>query len=1280
MQSSLFRNKRLVVALIIAIFIAAVFWSQSRIPALNEKAQMGLRTNFSSIAFDILLPVLPDQPTVERVARSTINWLYTNWKGMSFGLLFAAIALTILGLVKHRSFKRAWMNTLSGMFVGAPLGVCVNCATPIAQGMYAAGARLETALATLISSPSLNVIVLSMSFTLLPWEIAAANVVAVLWLLALLPVLVRTSSAPPLSAARASGDYATSSMLKPPPSSPPAGPESYADAIAVVSRQYAKSLFYIVKLAVPLMLLAGILGAIVIELAPFSRLTDIEPTIVVLVVTAVIATFLPVPMAFNVIVVMALLASGMEPALGAVLLFTLSVYSIYPATIIAKFISPKLSVALATAVILLGTALGLASKSYFNYQQVENQKVIEQGLIVARDKVYRSIATVCESVPQHLQTACVANQLRTTRNVIPHQDLCRAAPEYIPMQGCHEFVALLESEEFSLAKSSSEVCDELPVPGLRRQCFRFYALQMALRHHDIGQCDQLNADEVIKACRVQYLNESLLFNPDASVCKGLSDHEYFVCDVNARIYRIADTLNISSCDDVTPDARTHCRWVTASNMVGRNNDTSGCLHLQSAELRLRCQEQVVAWQATRDQSFEACEVLQSEGLSDTCILKVAGRKIATILADYSLGQPVGQFGDFHSSVESGPQGASTDTGSPSLQWHPVLETSDLEISYTDYQERPSANIGGKAFKKIAAADVGISKSWDFRIVDFFEPFIIGKGIASGDINNDLWPDIVLASEHGALFYKNVGGRFEMINVDQGDLKKESLFLVALVDVDNDGNQDLFASAYGGQNYLLLNLNNRFEESSLVRLESEQRLSLSAGFGDIDNDNDLDIVLGNWSSGVEKLFSAEESANQLLLRDGDSYRVEPINDVKGETNSVLIADANGDGVTDLLFGNDRIVPDIYYFGTEEHQLSSVTRDRDVIPQTPMFTMSIDSADFNNDLRPDLFSTDMTFARSSGVMYCDAVEKGEERSRCLEVLAAYDAFSTGGAISCKDMATQRDTSECYVAHSIKAAKSLKDPSYCENVPADSTALHSLCIHVSAPIPAEQQYNQDDFLPQVQRNMLLLNNGTSFGDNTLAFGVESSFWSWNAKAADLDNDGWQDIYVGNGFHFGDSFYEVQPNVLFRNIEGKAFEESAADWGLDDTINTPSYTYIDFDLDGDIDIVATGVLAAPRVFVNQQTKNNSITFSLRDDTTNTFAIGAKVMIAYGDSQQQKEIKLSGGFMSFDNPVAHFGIASFDSIDRMTVTWPDGQVTEYSDTLPANRYYRIRRKAPGDQ
>jgi len=196
----------------------------------------------------------------------------------------------------------------------------------------------------------------------------------------------------------------------------------------------------------------------------------------------------------------------------------------------------------------------------------------------------------------------------------------------------------------------------------------------------------------------------------------------------------------------------------------------------------------------------------------------------------------------------------------------------------------------------------------------------------------------------------------------------------------------------------------------------------------------------------------------------------------------------------------------------------------------------------------------------------------------------------------------------------------------------------------------------------------------------GVTSSFWSWNAKAADLDNDGWQDIYVGNGFHFGDSFYEVQPNVMFRNIEGSGFEEIAAEWGLDDTINTPSYTYIDFDLDGDLDIIATGVLAPPRIFINQQHKNNSVSFWLRDDAGNAAAIGAVVTITYGTDHQRKEIKLSGGFMSFDNPVVHFGLASAAAIDSVSIAWPDGVTTEHVGKLPANRFYQVHRIASATQ
>jgi len=85
-----------------------------------------------------------------------------------------------------------------------------------------------------------------------------------------------------------------------------------------------------------------------------------------------------------------------------------------------------------------------------------------------------------------------------------------------------------------------------------------------------------------------------------------------------------------------------------------------------------------------------------------------------------------------------------------------------------------------------------------------------------------------------------------------------------------------------------------------------------------------------------------------------------------------------------------------------------------------------------------------------------------------------------------------------------------------------------------------------------------------------------------------------------------------------------------------------------------------------------------LEQASGNSAAIGAKITIHYGESEnlrQRKEIKLSGGFMSFDNTAVHFGIGRHESIESFSVTWPDGRTTEYAMALPANHFYRVRRK-----
>jgi len=85
-----------------------------------------------------------------------------------------------------------------------------------------------------------------------------------------------------------------------------------------------------------------------------------------------------------------------------------------------------------------------------------------------------------------------------------------------------------------------------------------------------------------------------------------------------------------------------------------------------------------------------------------------------------------------------------------------------------------------------------------------------------------------------------------------------------------------------------------------------------------------------------------------------------------------------------------------------------------------------------------------------------------------------------------------------------------------------------------------------------------------------------------------------------------------------------------------------------------------------------------LQDSRGNTSAIGARVEIRYAGPEarrQRQEVTLSGGFMSFDNPVAHFGLGPHEAIDELTVHWPDGEITQFDTEMPANGFYRVRRR-----
>ncbi|HJL46329.1 MAG TPA: VCBS repeat-containing protein, partial [Polyangiaceae bacterium LLY-WYZ-15_(1-7)] len=368
------RDARLAWAVLLVLGLAALFWGWSRGPALNEKATMAGEVSLDAIGFDQVVAVHEDDPFLRKVGAVAVNWAATNRVGMTFGVLFGAALMTLLALIDLRRLRGRSLGAgvgagLVGMASGAPLGVCVNCAAPIAQGLAAGGSRLETTLAAMMASPTLNVVALLLLFTLFPFHVAAVKLgLTLVLLLAVLPALARTVLA-------GERDRSLTHALP----SREAGPQPPAwsgggalDGARWVAHAFLKNGWFVAKTTVPLMLAAGLFGALVVVLLPLDRLpeivaaTSLSEALLWSLALALLGAALPVPITFDVIVCAVLYAAGLPLRFVAVLLFTLGVYSVYSGLVIGRGISKRTALVLFAAVAALGVVAGDVTQAWAN--------------------------------------------------------------------------------------------------------------------------------------------------------------------------------------------------------------------------------------------------------------------------------------------------------------------------------------------------------------------------------------------------------------------------------------------------------------------------------------------------------------------------------------------------------------------------------------------------------------------------------------------------------------------------------------------------------------------------------------------------------------------------------------------------------------------------------------------------------------------------------------------------------------------------------------------------
>lgn len=113
------------------------------------------------------------------------------------------------------------------------------------------------------------------------------------------------------------------------------------------------------------------------------------------------------------------------------------------------------------------------------------------------------------------------------------------------------------------------------------------------------------------------------------------------------------------------------------------------------------------------------------------------------------------------------------------------------------------------------------------------------------------------------------------------------------------------------------------------------------------------------------------------------------------------------------------------------------------------------------------------------------------------------------------------------------------------------------------------------QVSCRLYINKGNNSFDDITEKAGIATNVWCTGVSIADINNDGYDDIYV---CVFGKDLKTRSKNLLFINQHNLTFKESADEYGLSDTSYSTQAAFVDYDKDGDLDMYLANYLLTER------------------------------------------------------------------------------------------------------
>ena len=226
-----------------------------------------------------------------------------------------------------------------------------------------------------------------------------------------------------------------------------------------------------------------------------------------------------------------------------------------------------------------------------------------------------------------------------------------------------------------------------------------------------------------------------------------------------------------------------------------------------------------------------------------------------------------------------------------------------------------------------------------------------------------------------------------------------------------------------------------------------------------------------------------------------------------------------------------------------------------------------------------------------------------------------------------------------------------------------------------------------PLLYRNLLIDSGELSFEEVSREVGITRPALPMGANFADIDNDGWLDVYLGTG---EPDLASLMPNQLYRNLGGE-FEEATFRVGLGHLQKGHGVAFGDIDNDGDVDLLHQlggfypSDVYGNALFENPGNDHTWITLRFAGTRSNRFGVGARVRLTLARSDDQDNpdgssaparrvlhrVVGSGGSFGASSLQLEIGLGDADRVDELAITWPSGQRDVHAD-VAVNRAYRV--------